>query len=74
MNLKLILYNIIKMVKDSKNSPIQIRQITYNKVLKMFSIYLIKKKNNKKKRNNVNSGFGQYSNKTVDFCKVQVTI
>jgi len=39
---------MIKIVKDSKNSPIQIRQLTHNKVLKMFSIYLILKKRQKK--------------------------
>jgi len=39
---------MIKMVKDSKNSPIQIRQLTHNKVLKMFSIYLILKKRQEK--------------------------
>jgi len=41
---------MIKMVKDSKNSPIQIRQLTHNKVLKMFSIYLILKKRQEKKK------------------------
>jgi len=38
------------MVKESKNSPIQIKQLTHNKVLKMFSIYLILKKAKKKKQ------------------------
>jgi len=42
---------MIKMVKDSKNNPIQIRQLTHNKVLKMFSIYFyLKKRQEKKKR------------------------
>jgi len=55
MNFKLILYSVIKMIKDSKNSSIQIRQLTHNKVLKMFSIYLILKK--RQEKGNINSGF-----------------
>jgi len=41
---------MMKMINDSKNSPIQIKQLTHNKLLKMFSIYLILKKRQKKKK------------------------
>jgi len=41
---------MMKMINDSKNSPIRIKQLTHNKVLKMFSIYLILKKRQEKKK------------------------